>query len=205
MSNFRRGIYRPSADLVPVYLVEEDSEERSRAPLLVVLVLVVLSAFAGLVWLAYSRVVPDSQDVSLVITDPSAAVPAPALATAAARPTVIASRPTPAPAPALAPTAQAAKAASRAAAPAGTSRAVSGAAVLQLGAFASQELANGAWAGYRARFSVLGPLAHDVQQADVGKGTLYRLRAGPFANRAAAVETCTQLKAAGGNCFVAAP
>jgi len=79
-------------------------------------------------------------------------------------------------------------------------------AVLQLGAFESQELANGAWAGFRARFSVLGQLTPDILRADLGaKGVVFRLRAGPFADRTAAVDACTQLKAAGGNCFVAAP
>jgi cell division septation protein DedD len=78
--------------------------------------------------------------------------------------------------------------------------------VLQLGAFESQELANGAWASLRARFNALGQLAPDIQRADLGtKGIVYRLRAGPFADRTAAVDACTQLKAAGGNCFVAAP
>jgi len=206
MSNFQRGIYRPLADMVPIYhLADKDPEERSRAPLLVIIVLVVLSAFAGVVWLAYNRVERGRQDLSLVITAPSPAAPAPAT-TAARRPAVVASRLTPAAAPAVAPTAQAAKPAPRAAAPAATSRAVSGAAVLQLGVFESQELANGAWAGFRARFNVLVQLAPDIQRVDLGaKGIVYRLRAGPFADRTAAVEACTQLKAAGGNCFVAAP
>jgi cell division septation protein DedD len=78
--------------------------------------------------------------------------------------------------------------------------------VLQLGAFESQELANGAWAMFRSRYESLGQLAPDVQRADLGaKGIVYRLRAGPFADRTAAAEACVQLKAAGGNCFVAAP
>ena len=78
MSNFQRGIYRPLADMVPIYhLADKDPEERSRAPLLVIIVLVVLSAFAGVVWLAYNRVERGHQDVSLVITAPSPAVPDP--------------------------------------------------------------------------------------------------------------------------------
>ena len=87
-----------------------------------------------------------------------------------------------------------------------TGRAVSGAAVLQLGAFESQELANGAWETFRARYRSAANWAPDVQRADLGaKGVMYRLRAGPFASRAAATRACVQLKAAGANCFVTAP
>ena len=78
--------------------------------------------------------------------------------------------------------------------------------MLQLGAFENQELANGAWATFRSRYEVLSQLAPDVQRADLGaKGIVYRLRAGPFADRAAATDACVQLKAAGANCFVTAP
>jgi len=276
MNNLQRGIYQPLADKVPIYdLADEDpEEERSRAPLLVVIALVVLAAFAGIVWLAYNQGVERGrQGASLVITAPEGPVrvvppeaapapftglnvyndpvspeqeakastlapqapppppteapqirlsqapppPAPAApAPAPARPAapapapapVAAARPVAAPAAAPVQTAQAARPATPApAAPApGTSRALSGAAVLQLGAFDSQELANGAWASLRARFNALGRLAPDIQRADLGaKGIVYRLRAGPFADRTAAVDACTELKAAGGNCFVAAP
>jgi outer membrane biosynthesis protein TonB len=286
MNNLQRGIYQPLADKVPIYdLADEDpEEERSRAPLLVVIALVVLAAFAGVVWLAYNQGVERGrQGASLVITAPegpvrvappeaapapftnlnvyndpvspeqeakasalakappppaeapqirlSQALPPPAPATpapapprpaaaapapAAAPPRPAAAAPAPAPAPA-APPAQTAQAqrppqpaapppAAPAAAPAGASRALSGAAVLQLGAFESQELANGAWASFRARYNVLTQLSPDVQRADLGaKGIVYRLRAGPFADRAAATDACVQLKAAGAPCFVAAP
>jgi len=288
MNNLQRGIYQPLADKVPIYdLADEDpEEERSRAPLLVVIALIVLAAFAGVVWLAYNQGVERGrQGASLVITPPEGPVrvappdaapapftglnvyndpvapeqeakvsalapqapppaappppppptaapqirlsqPPPAPATPAAAPArSVAAAPAPAPAPAAqrpaaaapapapaapAQTAQAARPAPAPAAPAaasaGASRALSGAAVLQLGAFESQELANGAWAGFRARFSALGQLAPDIQRADLGaKGIVFRLRAGPFADRAAAADACAQLKAAGGNCFVAAP
>jgi cell division septation protein DedD len=277
MNNLQRGIYQPLADKVPIYdLADEDpEEERSRAPLLVVIALVVLAAFAGIVWLAYNQGVERGrQGASLVITAPegpvrvappeaapapftglnvynepvspeqeakastlapqtppapteapqirlsqapppapAAPVPAPARPAAAAPPpaqpaAAARTAATPAPAAATVQTAQAARPATPApaAATAGTSRALSGAAVLQLGAFESQELANGAWASLRARFNTLGQLAPDIQRADLGaKGIVYRLRAGPFADRTAAVDACTQLKAAGGNCFVAAP
>ena len=297
--NNPRGIYQPLADKVPIYdLADEDpEEERSRAPLLVVIALVVLAAFAGVVWLAYNQGVERGrQGASLVITAPegparvappasapsqftelnvyndpvspeqeakasklasqspppsteappirlspaapnpapgkagtAAAPPPPAPAagtsqTAKAPPAAAAPAQTAqaakAPPPAIAPaqTAQAAKTpppaaapaqaakAPPAAAPATASRAVSGAAVLQLGAFESQELANGAWAAFRARYPSVAGLSPDVQRADLGaKGVVYRLRVGPFADRTAATDACVQLKAAGANCFVAAP
>jgi cell division septation protein DedD len=285
MNNLQRGIYQPLADKVPIYdLADEDpeEEERSRAPLLVVIALVVLAAFAGVVWLAYNQGVERGrQGASLIITPPegpirvappdaasppdlnvykdpvtpeqeaktsalapqsppskeappirlSPAVPAPAPATKAPAPTAAAPPPAaksappppaaaaaqvaqaakaPPPPPAAAQVAQAGKAATppapSAAASAAASRAVSGAAVLQLGAFESQELANGAWAAVRARYPSVAGLSPDVQRADLGaKGIVYRLRIGPFADRAAATDACVELKAAGGNCFVAAP
>jgi sporulation related protein len=300
MNNLQRGIYQPLADKVPIYdLADEDpEEERSRAPLLVVIALVVLAAFAGVVWLAYNQGVERGrQGASLVISAPegpvrvappdsapatpftglnvyndpvapeieakssalakaapaastkqapatpaeppairlSQALPAPppvpapapqrpaavAPAPAAKAPAAAAPPPPTAKGPAAAPaqaappvqTAQAARPPqpaapppAPAAAPAGAGRAVSGAAVLQLGAFESQELANGAWATFRSRYESLGQLAPDVQRADLGaKGVVFRLRAGPFADRTAAADACAQLKAAGGNCFVTAP
>src|SRR5262245_54669820 len=73
MNNLQRGIYQPLADKVPIYDLaeEEPEEERSRAPLLVVIALVVLAAFAGVVWLAYNQGVERGrQGASLTITAP---------------------------------------------------------------------------------------------------------------------------------------
>ena len=272
MNNLQRGIYQPLADKVPIYdLAEEDpEEERSRAPLLVVIALVVLAAFAGVVWLAYNQGVERGrQGASLVITAPEGPVriappeaapapftglnvyndpvspeqeaktstlasqspaptPAPAPAPAAAEAPPIRLSQAPPPAPKAAPTPAPARPAAAAPAPvpapppaqtaqaprpapatppaAGTGRALSGAAVLQIGAFESQELANGAWAAFRSRYAAAATLSPDVQRADLGaKGVVYRLRVGPFADRTAATDACVQLKAAGANCFVAAP
>lgn len=300
MNSLQRGIYQPLADKVPIYdLADEDpEEERSRAPLLVVIALVVLAAFAGVVWLAYTQGVERGrQGASLVITAPEGPVrvappesaPAPltglnvynepvspeqeAKASALAPRTKAGAEPPPirlsqaapqsapatkapaaqAPAPqarpaappaaaAAAPPAQTAQAARppqpaaaapasataapaagpqagpaqtaqaarppqpAPAAPASATRALSGAAVIQVGAFESQELANSAWAAFRARHEMAANLAPDVQRADLGaKGVMYRLRVGPFADRTAATDACVQLKAAGANCFVAAP
>ena len=252
MNNFQHGIYQPATDKVPFYdLAEEDPEEESsRTPALVVIALVMLAAFAGVVWLAYTGaslaiaalegpvrvatpepapaptglngynepVSPEKEAKTSAPALPSAAKvepppiplnrvarpPSPAETAKAEPPPIRLSQPAP-PAPA-----QAAKAATprapSAAASAAASRAVSGAAVLQLGAFDSQQLANGAWARFRARYPSVARLSPDVQRADLGKkGIMYRLRVGPFANRAAATDACVRLKAAGANCFVAAP
>src|SRR5262245_30230769 len=78
MNSAQRGIYQPLADKVPLYdLADEDpeDEERSRAPLLVVVALVVLAAFAGVVWIAYNQGVERGrQGASLVITAPGGPV-----------------------------------------------------------------------------------------------------------------------------------
>ena len=251
MNNFQHGIYQPAADKVPFYdLADEDpEEERPRAPLLVVIALVMLAAFAGAVWLAYTgaslaitalerpvRVsTPEAAPAPTGLNEPvspqqepktSASDPAPQSAAKAEPPPFRLNQVAPPPKPAQAAKAEpppirlsqapppapakAAKAATprapSAAASAAASRAVSGAAVLQLGAFDSQQLANGAWAAFRARYPSFAGLSRDVQRADLGKkGIMYRLRVGPFANRAAATNACIQLKAAGANCFVAAP
>jgi cell division protein FtsN len=56
MARYERGVYEPS-DEVRVFDGAEDDEddEGSRLPLLIVLALVVLCAFAGVVWLAYTQ------------------------------------------------------------------------------------------------------------------------------------------------------
>jgi cell division septation protein DedD len=237
-------------DKVPFYdLADEDypEEERSRAPLLILIALIMLAAFAGVVGLAYtgaSLAITALEGPVRVATPEAAPAPtgingynepvspaqeakaaAPALQSAAKvepppirlnqvaptpRPTQAGKAETPPirlsqaapPAPAKAATPAVPSAAPSAAA----SRAVSGAAVLQLGAFDSQQLADGAWARFRARYPSFAGLSRDVQRADLGKkGIMYRLRVGPFANRAAATNACVELKAAGANCFVAAP
>ena len=65
--------------------------------------------------------------------------------------------------------------------------------------------AQSAYARAQQRFpSVLGSLDPQIQEADLGaKGIFFRVRVGPWATRAEAIEVCESLKAAGGNCFVA--
>jgi len=200
---------------VPFYDLEDKDdpeEERSRAPLLVVIALVLLAAFVGVVWLSYTQGAERGwQGASLAITEPEGPVrvappevsPAPLGLDVYKSPVSPEQEITSAVAPPTTTKAEAPSVAASAAA----RRAVSGAAVLQLGAFDSQELAARAWVAFRARYpSVSRRLSPAVQRADLGaKGIMYRLRAGPFADRAAATNACVQLKAAGANCFVAAP
>jgi cell division protein FtsN len=60
MANLERGAYEPRADNVRSFdIADEDDpddiEEGSRLPLLIVIALLVLAAFAGVVWLAYTQ------------------------------------------------------------------------------------------------------------------------------------------------------
>ena len=80
-----------------------------------------------------------------------------------------------------------------------------GAAMLQIGAYESSELANAAFATFKARYgSTLGDVNEDIQKVDLGaKGTWYRLRLGPYATRTEATAMCQSLKAKGATCFLA--
>ena len=62
MPNYERGAYEPS-DEVRVFdgAEDEEDEEGSRLPLLIVMALLVLAAFGGVVWLAYERGVASGQ------------------------------------------------------------------------------------------------------------------------------------------------
>jgi cell division septation protein DedD len=275
MNTHQRGVYQPAMDNIPIYDLSDDEieeEEHSRLPLLIVIALLVLAAFAGVVWLAYNEGVargragaavviaapdgpvrtapldgggapgpytglkvygqslpPDqeAQASSLapspqIAISPPPATPAPPRTQAAGlsdAPPVRLNPDTPAvtarqaPAPAK-PAVQAAVAAPATpiAGPTsppgpGTGPAVSGKAVLQIGAYETAEIANGAWTTFRSRHAdVAAKLAQDVQKADLGaKGTWYRLRVGPFADKAAAAAACEKLRSEGGTCFVTAP
>jgi hypothetical protein len=121
--------------------------------------------------------------------------PAPRIAVAQAAPTPLPATPPPG------------SVSPQAASPTANAVARSGKAVLQIGAFESVALANGAWNTLKARHAdVVADLSEDLQQVDLGaKGIMYRLRMGPFADRPAAVAACEKLKTQGVNCFVAAP
>jgi cell division septation protein DedD len=282
MNNHQRGVYQPLMENIPVYdLSDEDveEEERSRLPLLIVIALLVLAAFAGVVWLAYNqgvargragaevviaapegplRTPPDDpggaatpytglkvyeQPVSPdqeargstlapavpqeVVPETSAAPAQPAAgkvqrapsteappvrlnpetpAVASVRDIPPAPPPAAKPAPA-APSKASAAAVSTPTAAATARSAASGAVVLQIGAYESEDIANGAWAAFKARHAeVAGSLAEDVKRVDLGaKGIWYRLRVGPFSDKGAAAAACERLKAQGGTCFLAAP
>lgn len=57
MANIGRGAYEPPGDDVHIFdgTEDEDDVEGSRLPLLIVIALFVLAAFAGVVWLAYTQ------------------------------------------------------------------------------------------------------------------------------------------------------
>ena len=56
MANIGRGAYEPPGDEVHIFDGSEDDDvEGSRLPLLIVIALFVLAAFAGVVWLAYTQ------------------------------------------------------------------------------------------------------------------------------------------------------
>jgi cell division protein FtsN len=58
MTNLQRGAYEPRIDKIPAFDVADEKEtvdDGSRLPLLIVIALVVLAAFAGVVWLAYTQ------------------------------------------------------------------------------------------------------------------------------------------------------
>ncbi|WP_267397701.1 MULTISPECIES: SPOR domain-containing protein [unclassified Sphingomonas] len=77
-----------------------------------------------------------------------------------------------------------------------------GGALVQLGAYPSETVANAAWNGFAKRFSYLAPLGKSVQPVATGGRTLYRLRVNAgSANQAA--DICGRLRVAGESCFVA--
>jgi hypothetical protein len=55
MARIEPGIYEPSENRVFDAAEEEEQDEGSRLPLLIVIALLVLAAFAGVVWLAYTQ------------------------------------------------------------------------------------------------------------------------------------------------------
>lgn len=75
--------------------------------------------------------------------------------------------------------------------------------IVQVSSQRSQAQAQSAYADLQRRYpSVLGNRDSFIQRANLGdRGTYYRVRLGPFEQRAAA-RLCNDLKAAGGDCFV---
>ncbi|MFK3888956.1 SPOR domain-containing protein [Sphingomonas sp. NPDC079357] len=77
----------------------------------------------------------------------------------------------------------------------------SGGTMVQLGAFPSQAVANGAWSQIARRFGYVATLEKVVQPALVKGKTVYRLRVNAGSG-AAAADLCARLKLAGEGCFV---
>ncbi|HMR33914.1 MAG TPA: SPOR domain-containing protein [Geminicoccaceae bacterium] len=77
---------------------------------------------------------------------------------------------------------------------------------VQLGAFRSDSAANQAWNLLQSKLGgTLGGLRPTVLEARTSAGTFYRLQAGPLPDRDGAVRTCSQVKAAGNDCFIVGP
>ena len=57
MARYERGVYEPPAEDIRVFDASEEDEdtEGSRLPLLIVIALLVLAAFGGVVYLAYTQ------------------------------------------------------------------------------------------------------------------------------------------------------
>ncbi|WP_373491503.1 SPOR domain-containing protein [Parasphingorhabdus sp.] len=76
-----------------------------------------------------------------------------------------------------------------------------GAALIQLGAYSSANLADSSWAGYARRFEAVGALPKKILPATIDGGTIYRLNA-VAPSREAAQQICNNIKAAGESCLV---
>ena len=80
--------------------------------------------------------------------------------------------------------------------------------MLQIGSYPTEASANAAWTSFQKKHvATLKGYGPDVKSADLGeKGTWYRLRVGPFADKATANAACAKLKEEGAPaCFTAAP
>jgi SPOR domain len=71
--------------------------------------------------------------------------------------------------------------------------------LVQLGAFSTEAKANQTWVSLAKRYAYLAPLAKSVETAQVGGGTVYRLRANAGGD---AGTVCGKLRVAGESCMV---
>ncbi len=85
--------------------------------------------------------------------------------------------------------------------------AASGAFVVQIGAYRDDAEAAANWQALKSKHGdLMGALKPDIKRVDLGaKGVWYRLRVGPFAQRADAVAMCQVLQTRGGKCIVGEP
>lgn len=84
--------------------------------------------------------------------------------------------------------------------------ALTGSHLVQIGAFRSQEEADGQWSKLQGKLGgYLDGKSNDVERADLGdKGVYYRLRIGPFASADDAKTYCAGLKDRGTDCLIKA-
>jgi cell division protein FtsN len=76
--------------------------------------------------------------------------------------------------------------------------------VLQIGSYKSEAEARQSWNAFKSEHDAAAGYRSDVKAADLGaRGTWYRLRMGPFADRKAAQQVCARLKADGASCLLA--
>lgn len=89
----------------------------------------------------------------------------------------------------------------------GAVSALSGGAVLQIGAYRSDALATQAWQEFLVDHrEVVADLVNDIQEVNLdASGVWHRLRIGPFVDRDAANALCATLQARGAECFAATP
>ena len=76
--------------------------------------------------------------------------------------------------------------------------------LVQVSSQRSEADAETAYRSIQSKYSsVLGGQPHTVRRADLGdKGVYYRAMVGPFASREQAIQLCSSLKPAGGDCVV---
>ena len=75
--------------------------------------------------------------------------------------------------------------------------------VLQLGSFNSSEVGQKAWSSFQKSYpDLLGGMSLFLQEAKVKGNTYHRVQAGPFPNRATAMDLCAQLKSRKQDCLV---
>jgi len=110
----------------------------------------------------------------------------------------------PSPPPQAPPRASAPPSSRMASAPAAAPSSGGGNYLVQVSSQRSEADAENAYRGIQSKFSsVLGNQPHTVRRADLGaKGVYYRAMVGPFGSREEAVQICSSLKQAGGNCVV---
>ncbi|MFD1789074.1 SPOR domain-containing protein [Sphingomonas floccifaciens] len=76
-----------------------------------------------------------------------------------------------------------------------------GGALVQLGSFPSEAVANSSWATLSKRFAYIANLGKSIEKAEVNGNTVYRLRVNAGSN-GNATAICGRLKVAGEACFV---